>query len=208
VQVGAHYDTGTGLRTSASVKSPQFFQDFEFESGDRTFSYALDYPMIISAAAAYEGLDRVTVVGDVRYIDFANTDGFQAAGFDATGAVTGFGWESIWVVALGVEVEVTDRLPVRLGYAYNQNPIRDEVAFYNVASPAIVQHHISGGGSYHVTDRVMASVAVQYAPRNEVTSEMQSPILLQATGSSSVPGTAVTSELSTVTAVAGVSVRF
>lgn len=208
VQVGAHYDTGTGLRAGASVKSPQFFQDFEFESGDRTFAYNLDYPMILSAGVAYDGIDRLTVVGDVRYIDFEHTDGFQAATFDAMGAVTGFGWESIWVVALGVEIEVTDRVPLRLGYAYNQNPIQDGVAFYNVASPAIVQHHISGGGSYRLTDRVTASVAVQYAPRNEVTSEMQSPLVLQATGHSNVPGTSVTSELSTVTAVAGVSVRF
>lgn len=95
-----------------------------------------------------------------------------------------------------------------MGYAYNENPTRDEVAFYNVASPAIVQHHLSGGFSYLVSDRVTASAAVQYAPRNEVTSAMQSPLMIPMTGQTSVPGTTFTSDLSTVTAVMGISVRF
>lgn len=207
-QLGVHYVTETGFGAGLSLKSPQVFRDFEFEVEDRTFAYNLDYPMIVSAALAYEGLNRLTVVGDVRYIDFANTDGFQAAGFDETGAVTGFGWESIWVVAVGFEYEVTDRLPVRLGYAYNENPISDDMTFYNVASPAIVQHHLSAGLSYLVNTRVMVSGAVQYAPRNEVTSTMQSPLMIPVTGQTGMPGTTVTSELSTLTAVVGVSYRF
>ncbi len=207
-QMGFHYATDGGLRAGISFKSPQFFQEFSFEYEGRTFAYTLDYPMIASVALAYDGLDRLTLVGDVRYIDFAGTDGFQAAAFDESGAVTGFGWESIWVAAVGLEYEVTDRLPVRLGYAYNENPIRDDVAFFNVASPAIVQHHLSAGFSYLVNDRVMASAAVQYAPRNAVTSAMQSPMMIPMTGQTIVPGTTVTSELSTLTAVVGVSYRF
>jgi len=206
-QVGVHAHDLSGFHAGLSFKSTQYFADYTFEPDGRSFSFNLDYPMILSAALGYSGFERFELAVDVRYIDFQNTDGFRTAGFDQSGAVTGFGWNSIFAAALGVQYDLTERLPVRLGYAFNENPIDDEMAFYNVASPAIVQHHLSGGFSYRLTPTVTVSAALQYAPRNEVAHQMQNPQLLQMLGTTAVPGTRVESELSTLTAVIGASVR-
>lgn len=207
-QVGLHMQDVNDFNFGVSLKSTQYFNDYEFEDGTRKFAFGMDYPMILSAAVGYSGLDRFEFAVDVRYIDFENTDGFDSYGFDQFGAVTGFGWNSIVVAALGVQYEVTEKLPIRVGYSYNESPITDDMAFYNVASPAIVQHHISGGLTYRFTDKLGISAAVQYAPANDVGCPLQNPQLLESLGSTSVPGTFVKSELSTFTAIVGANVRF
>ena len=147
VQAGIHAQDLSGFNLGASFKSTQYFSDFEFTSedevgGTRSFAFDLDYPMIISGAVAYTGFNRLVISGDVRYIDFENTNGFETVGFDNTGAMLGFGWESIFVYAAGLEYQLTDKMPVRLGYSFNDNPISDAHCFYNISSPAIVQNRI------------------------------------------------------------------
>ena len=139
---------------------------------------------------------------DVRYIDFENTDGFEQAAFDRTGAVTGFGWNSIVSFAAGMQYEVTPQLPVRLGYSFNENPIGDDVAFFNTPSPAIVQHRISGGFSYAVSPTVTASFATQYGFENSIEGNWVSPQL-----GGAVPNTHVECGLSTLFFVFGVDVQ-
>lgn len=207
LQAGLHANDLNGFHAGFSFKSTQYFRDFEFDPGARQFRFNLDYPMILSAGVGYSGFERVELAADVRYIDFANTDGFDTTGFDESGAVVGFGWNSILAAAVGVQYEVTERLPVRFGYAFNENPIDDAMAFYNVASPAIVQHHISGGLSYRFTPTVALAVAVQYAPGTEVESPMHNPQMIPMTGTSMMPGTTVSSELSTLTGVLGLNVK-
>ena len=46
--------------------------------------------------------------------DDSNTTGFDETGFDQTGAVKGFGWSSILVVAVGAQYEVAEGFPIRV----------------------------------------------------------------------------------------------
>lgn len=206
-QAGVHLHDLDGFHLGASFKSTQTFEDLEYESTDemgqrRTFAFNLDYPMILSVGVGYSGLDRWEFVADARYIDFENTDGFEHATFDQTGAVTGFGWKSIFMVATGVQYQVTNRLPVRLGYSFNENPIGDDMAFFNTPSPAIVQHRISGGFSYVVNPKVTGSLAVQYGFKNSIKGNWMSPQL-----GGAVPNTQVESNLSTFFLVFGLDVK-
>ncbi|MDJ0447251.1 hypothetical protein [Methylocystis sp. JR02] len=41
-----------------------------------------------------------------------------------------------------------DRLALRLGYSYNNNPINSRDVTLNILAPAVTKHHISGGLSY------------------------------------------------------------
>lgn len=205
VQAGVQWSPGSGLHLGASFKSTQQFSDFEFDGEDeagaaRTFAFNLDYPMILSVGAAYDGIDRLTLAADVRYLDFENTDGFGDAVFDERGVVQGFGWNSILAVAVGAQVDLTERLPVRVGYSYNENPIDDDVAFFNIPSPAIVQHRISGGLTYRASDRVAGSLAVQYGFENEIAGTWMHPQF------GALPPTSVRSDLATFFVVFGVEV--
>ncbi|HMB91943.1 MAG TPA: outer membrane protein transport protein [Rhodothermales bacterium] len=204
-QVGVHLQNLNGFHLGASMKSTQQFDDFTFASKDemgvnRTFSFNLDYPMILSFGVGYSGLDRFEFATDVRYIDFKNTEGFGTAGFDQTGAMTGFGWNSILVFAAGVQYDVSDRLPVRIGYSYNENPIEDDMSFFNCASPAIIQHRVSGGFSYAISSKVRGDFALQYGFKNAIEGHWMHPQV------GAVPPTLVKSELSTFFAIFGIEV--
>lgn len=209
-QAGLHANVENGLQLGFSYKSPQRFQDFEFSpelSGAPDYAFRMDYPMILSVAAAYTGVDGLMLAGDIRYIDFENAEGFSDTGFDEMGAVRGFGWSSITVVAVGAQYSVADGLPVRVGYAYNPSPIDEETSFFNSPAAAIVSHHLSGGFSYHVREGLVASMAVQYGLENEVSGSWQT--VDPGSGATvAIPGTTLTNTLSTLTVIGGVHVSF
>ena len=196
-QIGINIGDVNGLRFGASYKSNQRFEDFKFtadsENGSpRSFNFNLDYPMITSAGLGYSGFERLELAADVKYIDFEHTHGFDKVGFDQSGAVQGFGWKSIWVIAAGIQYDVTDKLPVRLGYSYNENPISDANSFYNVSAPAIIQHHLSAGFSYRINPQLTGSFAIQYGLKNSTRGEWMNPQM-----GGAVPNTYVKNELST-----------
>ncbi len=203
-QAGLLATMESGFSVGVSFKSPQNFQDFEFDGVDesgaaKAMTFNLDYPMILSAGIGYS-MDKLELAADYRYIDYANTDGFDTAGFDNTGAVTGFGWNSISVVAVGVQYQLTDRLPVRLGYSFNENPVPDEYTFFNTPANAIIQSRVSGGFSFDVSEKIGLSTGFQYGFENAIEGAWQHPQF------GSVPGTRVESTLSTLFLMFGLDV--
>ena len=183
-QLGLIYQATDQVRFGASYTSPQWFQDFEYnavyENPDlpnfqthRDITFAMDVPASYSGGVALTW-DDVLWTGDVRYITYASTDGFAKSGMDATGAVQGFGWEDIWVVATGMQFRPVDRLALRGGYNYTQNPIPDAQSAYNVAAPAVVQHHATFGAGFTFGDLVL-DVGYYHAFNNEITGAMVTP---------------------------------
>lgn len=190
-----------------SYKSPQWFQTFKINSVDsfgapRVMELDMDYPAIVSGGLAYHGFDRARLAFDVRYIDYEGTDGFQRAGFDPTGAVTGFGWESIWAAAVGIEFDVTSQLKWRFGYAFNESPINSDTMFFNTPSTALIQNHLSTGFTREFGDGWVLSGAFKYGVRNSEAGRWHAP------GFGQVPGTRVKAELATYALSFGVTKRF
>ena len=206
-QAGLHAMVNEDLSAGISFKSRQSFNDFEYEpetAGAPDYTFQMDFPMIVSGALAYTGVEDLLLALDVRYIDYANTPGFDESGFDNQFAVTGFGWDAVTVVAFGAQYMVADGLHVRAGYAFNNSPISDDVAFFNAPAPALVEQHISGGFSYQINDMMMFSLAGQYAPNVENTGIWKNPMFPGGEN----PATSITNELSTLTLIGGVSLSF
>ncbi len=207
-QVGVFYESPrSGWNLGASCKSPQWFEDFKFNSSDhlgapRNFAMDLDYPSILSLGVAYRGLQRTSIACDIRYIDYENTDGFQAAGFNAAGAVTGFGWASIWTVSTGVEFKLHKRLRWRAGYTFNESPVSSGNMFFNSPAPALIQHHLSTGFTCELGTGWMWSLAYHHGFQNSVSGSWSHPAI------GSVPGTDVTGTLATHGLAVGISKRF
>src|SRR5262249_41100180 len=126
VQGGLYYKNGD-WQLGASVKSPQWFEAFEFEGLDelgspRSFRFTLNYPMLITTGIGYSGPGRLKWAADVRYIDYRHTKGFSKTGFNSdTGAVEGLGWKSIWVFATGVQLQLSGRVLLPGGNWLNRN---------------------------------------------------------------------------------------
>ncbi len=204
-QTGVYFnDPCTGWHAGLNYSSPQWFQDFKINSATptgvpRQLAFNLDYPSILSLGVAYSGIPRWDFSCDVRYIDYENTDGFQTAQFAPDGSVTGFGWDSIWVVAVGTQYHVCQHVKLRMGYSFNESPVNSENIFFNVAAPAIVQHHLSGGFAVETRWNWIMSFAYHHGFENSVTGPIQLPV---------PPGSDVGADLSTHTAVLSFSKRY
>ena len=207
-QVGLYYVGDNCWQYGFSFKSPQWFEPFRFHTSDelgapRQEDVHFDYPMILSFGTAYRGFCRWLLACDVRYFDYRNTSGFgDPASFNTSGAVTGLGWRSVVSVNAGAQYQATKRLLLRFGYQYNGNPIGNDSAFFNIASPLIIQHIASTGLSYYLTDQLILSMAYLHGFENSISGPFHAP------GVGPLAGTSVTSRVSADALALGVTVRY
>jgi long-chain fatty acid transport protein len=205
-QIGLFWQDESGWNLGASVKSPVWFERFRYFTQDelgrpRTTRFGLEEPMILSAGVSYTGIENLSLGVDFRFIDFRNTRGFRDFGFDSTGAVQGVGWSSMYVIALGGAYQVSDRLGVRAGYSFNNNPIDQNNAFFNIASPLLIQHVASAGAFFDLTTSLQLSLS--YVRIFEGTAS--GPFY---TRTGPVPGTNVSIDSTADSLVLGVKVKF
>ncbi len=205
-QTGLYYHLPSGWHFGVSLKSPQWLEPFRFQSRNAlgqpvTIKTQANFPLMASVGTAYTGFERWTLGADLRVIDYSNTPGFSTTGFDATGAVRGLGWKSIFVLALGAQYQVAAPLFLRLGYTFNTNPIRDADATFNVAAPVVMQHALYTGVSYQINNRLIVSAAYAHVFENSI----QGPLL---TPAGPVPGASVRSSAWGDTFVVGATVKF
>jgi long-chain fatty acid transport protein len=184
-QAGLIFKATDELNFGLSYASPQWFQDFEwnvmYENPNlanfgqaRTITFAMDVPAVYAGGFAYDR-GKLLWTGDVRYITYSSTAGFDKAGFDATGAVQGFGWDDILVLATGLQFSPDDRLFFRGGWNYSQNPVPDEYSMFNVPAPAIVQQHATLGLGFEAVSGLHVDLAYYHVFENEISGPLYGP---------------------------------
>jgi long-chain fatty acid transport protein len=205
-QLGTYYDMENGWRFGAALKSPQWLEPFRYNSDTAAGQplnerFHIDFPMVASAGVSYTGFDRWVLGCDLRYVDYANTTGFRADGYDADGALRGLGWRSTFGVAVGGQYRISDNWSLRGGYSWNQNPIPSAELSANLAATTIEQHTVSVGVSYELADNVSLSLAYLHAFSPPLTGPLT-------TAAGTVPGASVRSDLAVDSVIAGVVVKF
>lgn len=210
--LGTTYKVQPNLAVGLSVKSPQWFGKFnwnsQFPDGTPTnFGFRLDYPLIVGAGLSYQPIDKLTLAADLKWINYSGTKGLSEKNWGNAGTtapfVRGFGWEDIWAFSAGAQYQVTDRLKLRAGYNYGDNPIPSSQQFFNVFAPAIVQHHATIGAGFSLTDNLELNLGYYHAFQNEKSGSFINPANNQP-----IPGTKITNKLSEDTASAQVSLKF
>ncbi len=195
IQTGVYYIANDHWHFGASYKSPSWMDEFDFYGQDenglpRVMHADIDLPMIVSLGIAYAGFEDWVFALDGRFIDYANADGFGDPNtFDSTGRLQGLGWNSVFALALGAQRALGERVFVRGGYTYNENPIANNDSFFNMASPLIYEHMLSAGASYKLNEKL--SLNVGYSHYFE--SSRTGPIVIPGFGA--VPGSSVTNNL-------------
>lgn len=185
-QMGLYYKFSDFLRVGASYTSPKWFQSFNWNSQNanpvssnfgvgRQLSFQLDAPQVIGfGLAVYPNQDWSVSVG-AKWFNYANTKGYEDEGFDSTGAIKGLGWKDIWAFSIGTQYSIAEKLVLRAGYNFSQNPITGRNVAFNVPSPAIVQHHLAFGIGYNLTNQVEFNFAYYHAFANTVTGPLMTP---------------------------------
>ncbi|MFH1763220.1 MAG: outer membrane protein transport protein [Gemmatimonadota bacterium] len=199
-QAGLIYKLTDAMNLGLAYTSQQHFGEFEWNSRNddptdpmwgtgRTLNFQMDAPAIIGGGISYQATDKLFVEADAKYYMYSSTEGFEKSGFTQTGAVAGFGWDDIKVLAVGSQFQATDKFALRAGYNYSDNPIPEENSFFNVAAPAVIQHHLTLGFGFEFHEGVELSAAYYRAFESEVSGPMWHPAMGQ------IPQSDVTSSM-------------
>ena len=175
VNAGLFYQADNCFNYGFTSKSPQWIEKVMVYDSQGSHYLDLDLPLILSTGVSYTGFRDTVFAVDFRYFDWGNTPGFRDAGFDAAGNFVGLGWQNIFSVAMGVERKISDRLKLRMGYCFNENPIKAENSMYNVASPLLMEHTVSCGASWTFAREWDLAIAYTHAFQKDITGPFVTP---------------------------------
>ncbi len=167
-RTGLYYELNPCWSFGLSYLSPQWFETFEWNALDengapQTITLEHRLPWVLSWGIAYRGLECTTVALDVRYFDYAGSTPY---GKPATEG--GTGWDSILSVATGVQRQIGNRLKLRAGYLFSENPVPDVLTLFNTQLPGINQHQISLGFGMQMTRAISMDFAWVHGFENSI----------------------------------------
>ena len=213
-QIGVFYDSGDIIKLGASYKSKQQFSEFDFDqtyldgSAAPNVKFKMNYPAIYSIGLGLSG-NKLDFALDARYVDYENTEGFEASGWQIsnsgpsegfpTGAVNGFGWDSMVILSTGLQYKVTDKLPVRIGFTYSSNPIKNELAFFSTPATAVIQNAAQFGLGYTISDKLEINAVYHHGFRGDGSSgQLLSPMAITPNNPlGKIPGSSVSYDMET-----------
>jgi long-chain fatty acid transport protein len=73
-------------------------------------------------------------------------------------------WKNTVVIRTGIEYRLNKKLVLRGGYVYGSNPVPSSTVF--AIFPAVVQHHVTAGGSLKLNRSLKLNAAYEYAFRS------------------------------------------
>ncbi len=168
-RVGMFYHLTDTVDVGFSYNSPQWNETWEFYSRNevgvaQTLELQATLPAIYSWGMSYRGVENLILAADLRYIDYENSDLFGERLLDG-----GLGWESVFALGLGAQYEMSERLAVRLGYQYNDNPIRDVLTLFNTQLPGISEHSVSAGVQFQLNEWISSTLGYVHTFENSIT---------------------------------------
>jgi long-chain fatty acid transport protein len=213
-QVGVFFDSGNGFKAGASYKTEQSFSELEFDNtyldaSTGTNSFKMNYPAIISVGVGYSA-ENFDLALDYRFVDYENTDGFAASGWTQTASVAGFGWQNMNIISAGLQYKGIEKLPLRVGYTYSSNPITEELAFFSVSAPAIINNAFQIGLSFIASDKFTLDAMFHHGTSGETTGVLMSPLAIDPVNNplGALPGTSVSYKMATDLIMVGASYTF
>jgi long-chain fatty acid transport protein len=175
VRAGLEWKIAPGLRVGVAGHPQIFMSKFDKYRGLLTNQGDLDIPAVIQAGVAYDLMPNLTVMADYKHIWFGSvpslhnpSTGIPLVQFGADNG-PGFGVQDVDVIKLGLEWRQSPKLTLRAGYSYNTAPIKARDADINIITLGVVQHHITGGAKYQLTQNWDLELAAMYAPKATVT---------------------------------------
>lgn len=214
-QLGIFYQSGTGFKLGASFKSQQYFSHFKFEntfmdgSSAPAVQFTMNYPAILSVGAGYSR-KNLDLALDYRWVNYANTDGFEAKGWTPTASVAGFGWKDISIVSAGLQYKGIPKLPLRAGYTYSSNPIQSELAMFSAPATAVIKNAFQFGLGFELSKQIVLNLAYHHGSSSGSTSgPLLSPMMISASNPyGKIPGSEVSYTMTTDLVMFGANFRF
>jgi long-chain fatty acid transport protein len=129
-----------------------------------------DIPSNFAGGFALNPYKPVTLALDVERIFFSevksvgnNLSGTTLANGLGSDGGPGFGWLDVTTIKTGIAYDVTKELTLRVGYNYSTQPVPENQTYFNVLAPAVVQHHVTAGFTWHVNQSIELSAFYAHA---------------------------------------------
>jgi long-chain fatty acid transport protein len=175
VRAGLEWKVAPGLRVGIAGHPRIYMTALDRYRGLLPQQGDLDIPATVQAGVAYDMRPNLTLMADYKRIWFSSvaslhnpSTNFPGAPFGSDNG-PGFGVQDVDVIKLGLEWKTSPKLTLRAGYSYNTAPIKARDADINIITLGVVQHHITGGLKYQVTQNWDVELAAMYAPKATVT---------------------------------------
>ena len=172
VRGGLEWKIAPGLRVGVAGHPRIFMTKFDNYRGLLPEQGDLDVPATIQAGVAYDVTPNLTLMADYKRIWFSSIATLHNPSTNSPpfGGDTGpgFGVQDVDVIKLGLEWRRSPALTLRAGYSYNTAPIKSRDADINIITLGVVQHHITGGLKYQLTQNWDLELAAMYAPKASV----------------------------------------
>ena len=139
----------------------------------------LEAPWRVQGGISFEPNSQWLFEGYVRWLGWSSADGYDD-----------FDWDDQWVFGFGAQWKPAEKWALRLGYNYGKSPVKvhngwnpgGTVAVQGtnvnttqyetlriIGFPAIVEHHITGGVGFKITDSLALNLSLMYAPQQTIT---------------------------------------
>lgn len=181
---GLSYRLAPGVMLGLNYNAETNNQPYEFTKGlENTLpgcdtcprtpqKYKLDFqdPQSAAVGLSIEPTDKLQIEFDVKWINFSavrDTLVMQDQ-YSPDRVELELGWEDQWVYALGVNYKATPRLDLMLGYNYGKSPMGPEDIGDNPGINGIIEHHLSGGLSYRISEHGTLTASYMRAFENEL----------------------------------------
>ncbi len=143
----------------------------------------LEAPWRVQGGISFEPNSQWLFEGYARWLGWSSADGYKD-----------FDWEDQWVFGLGAQWKPAEKWALRLGYNYGKSPVKvhngwnpnpfdptntvdvqgtpvNRVGYETlriIGFPAIVEHHITGGVGFKITDSLALNLSLMYAPQQTI----------------------------------------
>ncbi len=183
--IGIIYQPVQAFGVGLSYTSKQNFSEFEWRlaagdinmggitNQDGIYTMDLDFPQQAAFGIAVRPFRTVLWTADVKWINYNDTYDkvFIKGDFGTVEKMEmDFGWDDVMVYASALQFDITPNFVFRLGYNHSTSPITRENIDNNLAFPAIVQDHASGGFTIRFGRNWEMTLAYMKALKEEIIS--------------------------------------
>ena len=172
VRAGIEWAVLPHVRLGVAGTTPIWMQRFDKYGGLFAEQGGFDIPASMQAGIAVDVMPNLTLMADYKHIWYGSVPSIANPSTNLllgpTGLLgldngAGFGWKDVDVVKIGAEWRASPGLTLRAGYAYNTQPIGSRDVMFNILAPGVIQHHITGGLQYRLSQNMDLELAGMYA---------------------------------------------
>jgi len=196
---GYDYSYGYGIRAGwlgkindqlslgAMAQSKMVMQKFDKYAGLFANKGEFDIPATVSFGGAYKVDDKLTIAIDAQRIFYGSVDSISNSHNTNVGAFhtgaggvasnnslgggqgIGFGWQDMNIGKVGAQYQYSDDLTLRAGLSHNSAAFSNVETLFNILAPAVVNTHLSFGGTYDIAPNMSLTMAYTHAFAADIT---------------------------------------